>query len=334
MPYRRSPKPLARSISPIRASQKALGPAEMHVEVTHVTRYRYQPRVEHAQHVAYLTPLQAECQQLLSHRLEIDPLPDECESRPDLFGNTRTFFTILAPHQQVSVTAHSVVATMPRPPVLSSIKWPVAQACFQYRAHAPYHPATEFTFASPYVPVHPDFLDYALSSFTPDALLLDCAFDLLGRIHRDFAYVTNSTQVHTTALEALALRQGVCQDFAHIMIACWRAMGLPARYVSGYLLTHPPVGQPRLIGADASHAWASVFVPQLSSDGVVLEGAGQWLDFDPTNNRNAGEDYVTLGLGRDFGDVSPLRGVILGGADHLLEVEVTVTPLPLSHVMV
>ena len=300
----------------------------MQIEVTHVTRYRYQPRVENAQHVSYLTPLQAEHQQLLSHRLEIDPVPDECESRLDLFGNTRTFFSILTPHQQVNVIAHSVVATRPKPPVASSLKWEVAQSCFHYRAHAPYHPTVEFTFASPYVPVHPDFLSYALSSFAPGAALLDCAFDLMGRIHRDFAYVTNSTQVHTTALEAMTLRRGVCQDFAHIMIACWRAMGLPARYVSGYLLTHPPAGQARLIGADASHAWASIFVPQLSQDGDLLKSAGQWVDFDPTNNRNAGEDYVTLAAGRDFGDVSPLRGVILGGADHVLEVEVTVTPLP------
>lgn len=299
----------------------------MQIEVTHLTRYRYQPRVEHAQHVSYLTPLQSSHQQLLSHRLDIDPLPDECESRTDLFGNTRTFFSILAPHHQVSVTAHSVVATMSKPPVVSSISWEAAQACFRYRAHAPYHPATEFTFASPYVPAHPDFLNYALSNFQPGAALLDCAFDLMGRIHRDFAYVTNSTQVHTTALEAMTLRRGVCQDFAHIMIACWRAMGLPARYVSGYLLTHPPEGQARLIGADASHAWTSIYVPQVSPEGAALEGVGQWLDFDPTNNRNAGDDYVTLAVGRDFADVSPLRGVILGGADHVMDVEVTVMPL-------
>lgn len=299
----------------------------MQIEVTHLTRYRYQPRVEHAQHVSYLTPRQSSHQQLISHRLDIVPLPDECESRTDLFGNTRTFFSILAPHHQVSVTAHSVVATTSKPPVVSSISWEAAQACFRYQAHAPYHPATEFTFASPYVPAHPDFLNYALNSFQPGAALLDCAFVLMRRIHRDFAYVTNSTQVHTTALEAMTLRRGVCQDFAHIMIACWRAMGLPARYVSGYLLTHPPAGQARLIGADASHAWASIYVPQMSPEGAALEGVGQWLDFDPTNNRNAGDDYVTLAAGRDFADVSPLRGVILGGADHVMDVEVTVMPL-------
>jgi transglutaminase-like putative cysteine protease len=299
----------------------------MQIEVTHLTRYRYQPSVEHAQHVSYLTPLQGDHQRLLSHRLEIMPPPDECVSRSDLFGNTRTFFSILASHPVLSVTAHSLVETVARPAVLSPVLWEAAQECFRYQAHGAYHPATEFIFASPFVPIHPDFHDYALPSFAPQTTLLSCAFDLMNRIHHDFAYETNSTQAHTTALQALAQKSGVCQDFAHIMVACWRAMGLPARYVSGYLLTRPPAGQPRLIGCDASHAWASIFVPQLAADGKLYQASGQWLDFDPTNNRNAGEDYVALATGRDFSDVSPLRGVILGGAGHLMDVEVTVTPL-------
>ena len=299
----------------------------MQIEVTHLTRYRYLPHVDHAQHVSYLSPVQSDYQQLLSHRLDIVPAPDECESRLDLFGNLRSFFSIHAAHDVLSVTAHSVVQTRAKPPVASTITWEAAQACFRYRANAPFHVATEFTFASPYVPIHSDFLNYALPSFSPGSALLDCAFDLMARIHRDFAYVNKSTQAHTTASEAMAQKQGVCQDFSHVMIACWRAMGLPARYVSGYLLTLPPAGQPRMIGADASHAWASVFVPDLSDSGEIVQGAGAWLDFDPTNNRNSGEDYVTLATGRDFSDVSPLRGVILGGAAHVLDVEVTVTPI-------
>ncbi len=299
----------------------------MQIEVTHLTRYRYQPRVEHAQHVSYLTPLQSQYQQLQSHHLDIVPAPDEYESRPDIFGNMRTFFSIHAPHDLLSVTARSVVTTQPNPPVVSNLLWETAQAGFRYHVHAPYHAATEFIFASPYVPIHPDFLNYALTSFAPGTTLLSCAFDLMDRIHREFTYAANSTQAHTTALEAMTQRRGVCQDFAHIMIACWRAMGLPARYVSGYLLTHPAAGQPRLVGADASHAWASIFIPHVSDDGKTILGDGQWLDFDPTNNRNAGDDYVTLATGRDFADVSPLRGVILGGADHVMDVQVTVTPL-------
>ena len=139
----------------------------------------------------------------------------------------------------------------------------------------------------------------------------------MNRIHTNLRYETASTQVNTPALEALKQGKGVCQDFAHIMVACCRALGLPARYVSGYMLTNPPPGQPRLIGCDASHAWASVYLP----------GLRQWLDFDPTNNRTPGEDYVTLATGRDFLDVSPMRGVIRGGAQHILEVAVTVEPL-------
>jgi transglutaminase-like putative cysteine protease len=299
----------------------------MQIEVTHLTRYRYQPQVEHAQHVSYLTPLQETHQTLLSHHLDILPTPDETESRADVFGNVRSFFSIHGAHEVLSVVAHSTVATAPRSPVLSSIRWEQAQAHFRYRANAPFDSATEFTFASPYVPIHADFLHYALLSFSPGLALLDCAFDLMSRIHRDFAYVARSTEAHTTALEAMALRRGVCQDFAHIMIACWRAMGLPARYVSGYLLTHPPEGQARLIGADASHAWVSLFIPNAADQDTHSPTSGQWLEFDPTNNRNPGEDYVTLARGRDFSDVSPLRGVILGGGGHLMDVEVTVSPI-------
>lgn len=150
--------------------------------------------------------------------------------------------------------------------------------------------------------------------------LLLAAQNLMARLHADLSYETQSTEVSTPAVDALAQRKGVCQDFAHIMIACWRAMGLPARYVSGYLLTTPPPGQPRLVGSDASHAWVSIYVPDMP------EGA-RWCDFDPTNNRLPGDDYVTLATGRDFADVSPIRGVIHGGAQHTLEVRVTVEPV-------
>ncbi len=299
----------------------------MQIEVTHLTRYRYQPQVKQAQHVAHLTPLQDAHQQLLSYHLEISPAPDESESRTDVFGNVRSFFSIHRAHDVLSVIARSTVLTNPRTAVLSAIRWEEAQEHFRYRAHAPYDPAVEFTFASTYVPIHADFLHYALASFAPGEALLDCAFDLMARIHKDFAYVPRSTEVNTTALEAMAQRRGVCQDFAHVMIACWRAMGLPARYVSGYLLTHPPEGQERLIGADASHAWVSLFIPSADQQDASAPAAGQWLEFDPTNNRHPAEDYVTLARGRDFSDVSPLRGVILGDGGHQMDVEVTVSPV-------
>ena len=143
----------------------------------------------------------------------------------------------------------------------------------------------------------------------------------MERIHHDFEYETDATDVSTPALEALALRKGVCQDFAHIMLGCLRSLGLPARYVSGYLLTQPPPGKPRLVGADASHAWVSVYLPGANRAG------GTWADLDPTNDRMPGEDYVRLATGRDYSDVSPMRGVIHGGANHTLRVAVTVSPL-------
>ncbi len=298
----------------------------MRIEVTHLTRYRYQPQVDNAQHVAYLTPASSPAQQVRSHSLQVSPQPGECESRQDIYGNTCTFFSIAKPHSALCVTARSTVVTLPRPHIESTAPWEAVQAQLRYRAHAPYHSATEFVFASPYAPRHADFAHYALPSFSPGAPLPDCAAHLMGRIHADFVYETHSTQVNTPTLQALAQRRGVCQDFAHIMVACWRAMGLPARYVSGYVLTQPPEGQARLVGCDASHAWASVFMPTGIAASTRELGDGQWLDCDPTNNRNPGEDYITLATGRDFADVSPLRGVILGGADHQLEVEVTVTP--------
>lgn len=300
----------------------------MLLDVTHLTRYRYQPKVDNAQHVAYLTPAQTSHQQLLSHSLTITPHPAECESMVDIYGNTRSFFTIQESHTHLTVVAHSIVSTQAHPAIQSGqcdMTWEQVSEHFRYHANAAYNSAAEFVFASPCVPIHPDFQAYALPSFWPKARLLECAQHLMQRIYADFSYEADSTEVNTPTLQALQQRRGVCQDFAHIMIACFRAMGLPARYVSGYLLTHPPAGQARLIGCDASHAWASIFLPDfpLSSP----SDSGQWFDFDPTNNRMPDEDFVTVATGRDFSDVSPLRGVIQGGADHTLDVEVTVTPI-------
>jgi transglutaminase-like putative cysteine protease len=151
--------------------------------------------------------------------------------------------------------------------------------------------------------------------------VLEAANELMERIHADFEYETEATEVNTPALEALAIRKGVCQDFAHIMLASLRSLGLPARYVSGYLLTQPPPGQARLVGSDASHAWVSLYLP---GEGAA---AGSWADLDPTNNRPPGEDYVTVATGRDYSDVSPVRGVLHGGANHTLNVAVSVTPV-------
>jgi transglutaminase-like putative cysteine protease len=296
----------------------------MLLHVTHETRYDYTPPVETAQHLAHLKPCPTASQRLVSHTLTIRPTPAQCREVPDLYGNTRAFFALESTHDELVVTAESVVETFE--PVLSPgialrLRWEAVRDRFRYGKGSRFDAASEFVFPSPYVPRHDDFAAYARPSFTADRPTFDAALDLTRRIYREFKYDAKSTQINTPAVEALAQRKGVCQDFAHIMIGCFRTLGLPARYVSGYLLTQPPPGRPRLVGADASHAWVSVYLP--GADG----SPGDWVDFDPTNGRQPGEDYVTLAIGRDYSDVSPMRGVLHGGARHTLDVGVTVRPM-------
>ncbi|MBT2325759.1 transglutaminase family protein [Variovorax paradoxus] len=295
----------------------------MLLHVTHETRYAYTPPVETAQHLAHLKPLATPSQRLVSHTLAISPEPAQRGEAPDVYGNTRAFFALDSTHEELVVTAESVVETST--PVLSSavareLPWEEVRERFRYAKDSRFDPGSEFVFASRYVPRHDDFAAYARPSFAPGRPVFDAAMDLTLRMYKDFLYDAESTEISTPAIEALAQRHGVCQDFAHIMIACFRTLGLPARYVSGYLLTQPPPGQPRLVGADASHAWVSVYLPG-------ADGPGDWADFDPTNGRQPGEDYVSLAIGRDYSDVSPMRGVLHGGARHTLDVGVTVQPL-------
>jgi transglutaminase-like putative cysteine protease len=293
----------------------------MLLHVIHETRYDYSPAVKTAQHMTHLKPAHNAQQQLLSHQLTINPAPAQQSEAIDVYGNTRAFFSLQSMHQKLKVTAQSLVSTsVPRPPE-SAVPWEAVSERLRYHRGAAYDPAAEFVFASPYVPRHPDFLAYARPSFTPGRPLLEAARELMQRIYTDFEYETEATDVSTPALEALQMRKGVCQDFAHIMLACLRSLGLPARYVSGYLLTEPPPGKARLVGSDASHAWVSLYLPGKTA------ASGSWADLDPTNNRAPGEDYVTIATGRDYSDVSPVRGVLHGGANHKLHVAVTVTPV-------
>lgn len=296
----------------------------MRLSIVHETHYEYTPPVDVAQHIACLQPRQTEAQQLLLHALSITPHPSQRNNAMDVFGNHRTFVSLQIPHTELKVTATSTVLTRALTMVQSAMPWERACEHFRYRVDGGYDADVEFVFASQYVPRHAEFAAYASPSFVPHADLHAATMDLMQRIHHDFEYDSESTEVHTPALEALRQRKGVCQDFAHIMLACLRSLGLSARYVSGYLLTTPPEGQPRLVGADASHAWISLLLP-------TQQGPTRWCDFDPTNNRwgwgAPGEDYVVLAVGRDFGDVSPIRGVIHGGASHELTVAVTVMPL-------
>lgn len=307
----------------------------MRLSITHETVYDYAPAVETAQHMAYLTPLHTATQQLVSHRLEISPQPAQSSTTVDVFGNTRRFFSLQDLHRQLRVVGFSEVITQASSLPHCEISWEAAREHFCYQAGAAFEAATEFVFASSMAPHHADFVSYTQISFTPGISLLAGALDLMHRIHHDFIYESQSTEVNTPALQALAQRKGVCQDFAHIFIACLRSIGLAARYVSGYLLTQPTPGTVKLRGSDASHAWASVYVPSLKVDHHAAPTQAYWVDLDPTNDRagwpSPGEDYVTLAIGRDFSDVSPLRGVIHGGASHLLTVGVTVEPVVAVH---
>ncbi|MBD8050735.1 transglutaminase family protein [Limnohabitans radicicola] len=298
----------------------------MRLSVLHDTLYRYSPAVETAQHIAYLRPRDTACQQLVSHTLAVEPPPGHLSTRTDAFGNQPAHWALAQTHDTLRVSAHSEVITRTLPVCTSSQSWEAVREHFRYRSGHPADPQASFVFGSHHAPLNEAFAAYARPCFAPGRALTEAATALMHQIHSDFTYASQSTDIHTPALQALQARRGVCQDFAHILIACLRSLGLPARYVSGYLLTHAPEGQPRLVGSDASHAWASVYIPELAN--TASQG---WLDLDPTNDRHGwaspGEDYVQLAVGRDFADVSPLRGVLQGGTSHTLEVGVTVEPL-------
>ncbi len=297
----------------------------MRLAITHDTRYRYSPAVQTAQHVAHLQAANTPCQTVIHHAMQVEPVAT-VQHNIDAFLNHRAYWALTHPHDGLWVRAYSELETRATPEATSTQSWESVREHFRYRAGQAGDVHSRFVFGSHHAPVHEAFLAYAQSSFTPGRPLVQAAQELTARMHRDLRYETASTDINTPALEALAQQRGVCQDFAHILVACLRSLGLPARYVSGYLLTQPPPGQARLVGSDASHAWASVFLPELATH--ACQG---WLDLDPTNNRTGwaspGLDYVRLAVGRDFADVSPLRGVLQGGGAHTLEVAVTVAPL-------
>lgn len=289
-----------------------------HIRVEHETRYEYQTDVELAHHLAYLRPLESDWQKTLSSEVCITPSPDNQTESLDAFGNHRSFFTLSTPHRTLVVNALSLVQLKDRyakfdpkgcPP------WGLVAESLAYALDRPYVAASECCFPSPYVPRLAELRDYALVSFLPGRNIAEASMELSKRIHQDFEYSAVATEVQTPILEAFNKRAGVCQDFSHIYIGCLRSLGLAAKYVSGYLMTHPVDGVEKLRGADASHAWVAVYCP----------GApGHWLELDPTNNVVAGLDHVRVAEGRDFGDVSPLRGVIRGGGEHELKIAVTV----------
>lgn len=290
--------------------------------IIHETRYAYESPVSLSRQLLHLTPRACPWQRCLAHEIAISPLPDVNHARLDSFGNPVRQFAIEAPHGSLVVRAESRVEVKSRrlaDAAFAVAPWESVRDRLAYGVLPVELDASVYLFESPYTRVKREFAAYAAPSFTPRRPLLDAVRDLMQRVFREFRYDAAATTVATPVLTVLEQRRGVCQDFAHLMISCLRSLGLPARYVSGYLLTRPPPGKPRMIGADASHAWLSVFCPEVGGKGV-------WVDFDPTNNVLPDREHITVAWGRDFGDVSPLRGVILGGDAHQPEVAVTVTP--------
>jgi transglutaminase-like putative cysteine protease len=286
--------------------------------IVHRTTYKYKYPVSVGNHVACLKLRSLPHHQWASSELCIQPSPATYTERVDYFGNNLCFFTVQEPHKELVVETRSEVTveqdTAPWPQ--QSLSWEDAAKLLPNDQSPAGLEAYQFGFESPRIRMQPEFAAYALQSFTPRRPMAEALLDLTARIHTDFRFDSKVTNVRTPTEEVFRKRRGVCQDFAHLQIACLRSLNLAARYVSGYLRTYPPPGKPRLIGADASHAWVSAYCP----------GAG-WLDMDPTNNVVPSDGHVTLAWGRDYSDVSPLRGLILGGGTHTLKVAVDMEPL-------
>ena len=282
-------------------------------KIVHRTTYKYKYPVSMGSHVACLRPRSLPRHRVAQSELQIVPSPAIMTERFDYFGNHQYFFTIEEPHEELIVESRSRVEMKESSlgPHLASTSWEEVVRCVPEDLSSDALEAYQFRFESPRIRLRPEFARYAQQSFTPGRPMVEALLDLTSRIHRDFRFDSKVTTVRTPIEEVFRKKRGVCQDFAHIQIACLRSINLPARYVSGYLRTSPPPGQPRMVGADASHAWVSAFCP----------GIG-WLDVDPTNDVVPSTGHVTIAWGRDFGDVSPLHGLILGGGAHTLKVGV------------
>jgi transglutaminase-like putative cysteine protease len=304
--------------------------AAVELEVTHETRYDYSAPVSLAHHLAHLQPLEDAAQALCSHSLLIEPAPAQYADSSDAFGNVQRHFSLVQPHTHLTVRSSSVVRLTARHAGLDPAASPTCADVagrLRYVAQTRYEPVVEFVQPSPFVPRLPALRELGLGLFGQQQPVAEVALALMKRIHSGFAYQSQSTEIDTPLSQVLLQRRGVCQDFAHLMAGVLRLYGLPARYVSGYLLTHAPEGGALMQGSDASHAWVQVWCP-----GTPGVGAAGWLDLDPTNNVVPGLGHIRLAVGRDFGDVTPLRGVIRGGGGHhTLRVGVTTRRLDTAH---
>lgn len=293
-------------------------------QVTHRTTFSYTQPVAISHHVLRLTPRSHPRQHVLRSTLTIDPMPSVRSEGKDYFGNPLTHLTIQTPHPALVVEAQTLVDVVKPEPIHldKSLPWDQVTQQLQGSPATAILDAQQFLYDSPYVTIDDDTYDFVRECFPPGRPILAGVMDLTSRIFREFTYKGGVTEVSTPVKDVLTTRKGVCQDFAHLEIAALRSLGLPARYISGYLLTHPPEGQEKLVGADASHAWLSTWCPDLG-----------WVDFDPTNNCIPCEEHITLAWGRDYGDVSPINGFMIGGGHHTPTVSVDVSPVALPSIV-
>ncbi|MCF2948923.1 transglutaminase family protein [Paraglaciecola aquimarina] len=286
----------------------------MKYQIKHVTTYQYSDKVTLSQNHARLIPQTNENQRCLNYRIEISPSADYTAEYNDYFSNQVTIFEVPTLHDEMVVTAISEVEITYRQPqalFLQQLTWESVRDQLRSPQNQQQILATEFSIPSLHTEYNDEIKNYALQSFTPDRAIVEACLDLMSRIFNEFQFDPNFTTISTPVADIFKHKRGVCQDFSHFALACIRSVGLAARYVSGYIETIPPEGQIKLAGADATHAWFSVYVP----------GTG-WLEFDPTNNIQPSDQHVTLASGRDFADITPLKGVMFGGGSHQLKVEV------------
>lgn len=285
--------------------------------IVHKTTYEYMDNAEACHNVVRLQPRDLPTQKCRQTQLRIDPAPDRVLEYVDYFGNHVHSFAVYEPHQQLSITAESYVTLIPREmvPVGKTLPWNTVREVLRKDRAAEIVAAIEHRFNSPYIRASELLAEFAKPHFPKDRPIGEAALAITQAIHRDFKYDPKATTIDTSIHDVLARKRGVCQDFAHLLIGCLRSLGLACRYVSGYLRTDPQPGRPRLMGADASHAWVSVFCP-----------ASGWMDFDPTNGCRTSDRHITIGWGRDFHDLSPVKGVVLGGGKSSLQVAVDVLP--------
>lgn len=293
----------------------------MHYKITHTTQYKYTDKVGLSYNEARLMPRHCPNQQVISSKLSIDPYAADFRIRDDFFGNQVAYFSIQQAHKEFSVTAVSEVQLTENFVQLDfyqDLAWETVREMLSQHSPAVKQSsdlleARQYTIDSPLIETNTPLAEYAQASFSQARSITDAVNDLMQRIYHDFTFDPDFTTLATPLSEVLLHRRGVCQDFAHLAIGCIRSQGLAARYVSGYIETLPAPGASKMIGADASHAWFAVYIPEKG-----------WIDFDPTNNLLPNTQHITLGWGRDYGDITPLKGVMFGGQHHELDVSVHV----------